>query len=1150
MAWECHGVVLRWGLIHVTYHDMVLCSGGALTKCQISPDLHVNTGLTFSSLNCEISGTPSLLASALVSYTVTGENYGGVNADGSTKMQTTSTKIQVQVNAVPPSALHFKTTTFEYIVDTTSTFNFPAPTASGGAITKYQISPSLPSGLSITSYGNVSGTPSVVSATNTYTVTGSNSGGTCTATLVLTVLAEAPSGLSYGGDDNKFTENYPAALTPHYDATTTAGGAKLHFTVTPPLMTGVTLDPDTGKISGTPVALLWPAHPYIVTVNSTGGSDNTTVNIAVIAVKPTNLQYPTKQLSAGYPLYVTGSGGDDSYSWQYTLDQTVQTDEVLMPTYDGGRLNACAINPLLPTGLIFNGATCAISGTPSVLSPSLVSYTVTASNHGNPTTETTISINVYAQAPYSMTYSPAQFTFVFNETYGSTFPTPQAKGGTVTKYSISGTLSKGLTFDTQSGVISGKAMSIQESYTNHTVTASNTGGTTTCVIAIRVVPEAPKCLSYDSADCGGAASYTLILSQSFTAKPSLNYEQATAGNASLSFGLLTGTSSLPTGLALNPNTGVIDGIPSSLLLSSGTPTWPAQVYTVTVSNGGVSSSQAKVSIAVVDKPISSLTYPSSGYTTPLYPAYALSSDQLGTYTYIRGAAPAAVLPANHDGGTITTCSISPNLYTNTGLTFNTKDCSIGISSDQPILASKLVKYTVKANNLGNTGVDTTMYINVVAVAPSGLSYPNGASVSWTVGNSSSFPTPVVGGDPVVAWSIVPTVPAGLTFDTTTGTISGTPSTITAKASYTVTASNTGGSTTASISLAVLAVAPEGLSYDNVASPASAIYTVYVDSSFTASPTISSGFTKDNGTVTYSISPTSFQADTGLSISQSTGVVQGTTSSTVMCTAVKYTVSATNTGGTDSAYVTFSLIYKQPTNVAYPTTTLTSTSSYPTYKSSGENNVYTYTLAVATTNALAPSVSSTGGPITGCSITPHLPSGLLMSTTTCGISGKPTVEAISKLYYVTYWNCGNTKNDPIPIYIEVLAKKPTSLSYSQSSFSYLIGAPVSGFPTPTAGGDPIVSFSASPSLPAGLSLNSTGSIIGTPTVVTASTTYTITASNSGGTSLANITLQVQPYPPCGLSYGSAKTISKQAFTLNQVPTPDPDPNRDNASHTQC
>ena len=53
-------------------------------------------------------------------------------------------------------------------------------------------------------------------------------------------------------------------------------------------------------------------------------------------------------------------------------------------------------------------------------------------------------------------------------------------------------------------------------------------------------------------------------------------------------------------------------------------------------------------------------------------------------------------------------------------------------------------------------------------------------------------TPTASGGAVVSWSIVPSLPTGLAFNTTTGEISGTPTVISPSTVYTVTATNAGG----------------------------------------------------------------------------------------------------------------------------------------------------------------------------------------------------------------------------------------------------------------------------------------------------------------------------------------------------------------------
>ena len=81
-------------------------------------------------------------------------------------------------------------------------------------------------------------------------------------------------------------------------------------------------------------------------------------------------------------------------------------------------------------------------------------------------------------------------------------------------------------------------------------------------------------------------------------------------------------------------------------------------------------------------------------------------------------------------------------------------------------------------------------------------------------------------------------------------------------------------------------------------------------------------------------------------------------------------------------------------------------------------------------------------------------------------------------------------------------------------------------TPTANGGTITGWSVSPSLPAGLSLDSTtGAINGTPTAVTVSATYTITATNTGGSDTATVTIVVNDIAP-SISYSTTPyTLTK-------------------------
>ena len=85
-----------------------------------------------------------------------------------------------------PTSLTYATSTATYVAGTAITPN--SPTASGGVIDSYAVSPSLPTGLSLDiKTGIISGTPTKVTTTASYTVTATNATGSTTASLSITV---------------------------------------------------------------------------------------------------------------------------------------------------------------------------------------------------------------------------------------------------------------------------------------------------------------------------------------------------------------------------------------------------------------------------------------------------------------------------------------------------------------------------------------------------------------------------------------------------------------------------------------------------------------------------------------------------------------------------------------------------------------------------------------------------------------------------------------------------------------------------------------------------------------------------------------------------------------------------------------------------
>jgi hypothetical protein len=89
-------------------------------------------------------------------------------------------------------------------------------------------------------------------------------------------------------------------------------------------------------------------------------------------------------------------------------------------------------------------------------------------------------------------------------------------------------------------------------------------------------------------------------------------------------------------------------------------------------------------------------------------------------------------------------------------------------------------------------------------APSALSYMS--PVSATVGTPITPLTPTVTGS-VTSYSVSPALPTGLSLDSMSGVIAGTPTTATGQAAYTITAASAVGNTTFSLVLTVGNPAP-------------------------------------------------------------------------------------------------------------------------------------------------------------------------------------------------------------------------------------------------------------------------------------------------------------------------------------------------------
>ena len=188
---------------------------------------------------------------------------------------------------------------------------------------------------------------------------------------------------------------------------------------------------------------------------------------------------------------------------------------------------------------------------------------------------------------------------------------------------------------------------------------------------------------------------------------------------------------------------------------------------------------------------------------------------------------------------------------------------------------------------GGSGSSTPPSAPPSQTAPSGLTYPG--TLVFTVSQTIMPVSPTVTGT-VTSYSVGSQLPAGVVLDPTSGVISGTPTAIAAQASYTVKASNSTGSTTASVSITVNDVKP-AFSYS---SANLAMATGVAIQKLTPATTGGSA-------TSWSASP---NLPAGLALNTADGSITGTP--TAGTPQAQYTVTASNSGGQTSVALTITV----------------------------------------------------------------------------------------------------------------------------------------------------------------------------------------------------------------------------------------------------
>ncbi len=324
---------------------------------------------------------------------------------------------------------------------------------------------------------------------------------------------------------------------------------------------------------------------------------------------------------------------------------------------------------------------------------------------------------------------------------------------------------------------------------------------------------------------------------------------------------------LPNGLAFS-NAGSISGTPVAL---SSTAT-----YTVTIDDTADTTSS---------------NFALNVYATPLTATVATSIIRIKPFVTTT-----AFTPVTASGGNGTkSYSIAPSLPGT--LTYNTSSGQVSAGTVNSVFTTT---YTVTASDqVGQTS--STQFVLTSEVTPLVATVQVSSTSSFALEAVTPF-TPVTstGGDGVVTYSISPALPAGLTFNTTTGQITGTPTALSNQTTYTVTATDQlSQNRTGTFSLSVIA-------RPIVITPVTQKVVYLANQNITPfNPLTATG---GSGSVTYSISPA---LPEDLSLNSSTGVISGNTGQYMKSTL--FTIAVTDQVGQTKTY-RFSFKVASPLNL--------------------------------------------------------------------------------------------------------------------------------------------------------------------------------------------------------------------------------------------
>ena len=549
-----------------------------------------------------------------------------------------------------------------------------------------------------------------------------------------------------------------------FSATMVASGGIGPYTyeVVGTLPNGLTLNPATGLVSGTPTV---NGAFSIRAKDSTGVYSPTscpiTINPAPVAIQCSTTT--TGTVGVLFSATMVASGGIGPYTYE--------------------------VVGTLPNGLTLNPATGLVSGTPTVNG----TFSIRAKD----------STGVYSPASCPITINPApvaiQCSATTTGTVGVLFSATMVASGGIGPYTyeVVGTLPNGLTLNPATGLVSGTP-TVNGTFSIRAKDSTGVYSPASCPITINV-PVNPLTLACPSGKGSVGALYSSMLA-------------VTGGTGGNVFAIVSG--SLPPGLALNPATGAITGTPTT-----------AGTYTVKFSVKDSSGTIAYASCSAACAAVTSFNFTVPAGQLGNSQAYTANGVTLTAYGYNGSGAtgtPRALFGktagGNENGLGIYATSADNEITTSTFIQVDTNDLvAKGATNVQMLIGSvqsgegydiygsntlgtigtKLLAGGTSESGFAMPGYGTYRYISVrasavdvllnavsfvlptdcqIIITPA-LTLACSSDNTCSAGSPLSSTVTASGGVAPYTFSVATgTIPNGLTLNAATGAVTGTPTT--------------------------------------------------------------------------------------------------------------------------------------------------------------------------------------------------------------------------------------------------------------------------------------------------------------------------------------------------------------------------------------